>query len=89
MLTKYILLQYFKKFPIERDHTRSQAGALRREALAMSARPAEPRPGEVGSQHLVAEADQAEVSVFKVAKAELHTKHQAYDQDRELHYGVV
>ena len=55
----------------------------------MSARPAEPRPGEVGSQHLVAEADQAEVSVFKVAKAELHTKHQTYDQDRELHYGVV
>ena len=88
-LTKYMLLRYFKKFPIEHDPMRSQAGALRREASAIPVLPAVPGPGEVASQHVEAVADQAEVSVFKVAKVELRTKHQAYDQDRELHYGVV
>ena len=68
-LTKYMLLRYFKKFPIEHDPMRSQAGALRREASAIPVLPAVPGPGEVASQHVEAVADQAEVSVFKVAKA--------------------
>ena len=74
-VTKYILKRFFKKFPPDEKRLRSLAVP---DSPLRSAN----NPEEEIDQH-------EERAVFKLPKETLRTKHSAYDQEKELHYGLV
>ena len=74
-VTKYILKRFFKKFPPDEKRLRS---------LVI---PDSPPRSENNHEELVDQHE--ERAVFKLTKETLRTKHSAYDQEKELHYGLV
>jgi hypothetical protein len=81
-ITQYMLKRFFKKYPPEKEHVRFLDAAV---AAANS-------PPLAGNNPEFPEkaVDQLEErSVFKLHKETLRTKHPAYDQEKELHYGLV